>query len=163
MENLILVGMPACGKSITGVVLAKTMRKNFVDTDLLIQEREQRPLQEIIDTDGISYFKQAEEAVLLQLDADNTVISTGGSAIYYPRAIEHLKKKGRIVYLKVSLKTVEQRLNNIKTRGVAMKKGDTIEDLYKRRVPLYEKYADITIEADDLPVEETVEKIMESV
>lgn len=163
MENIILVGMPACGKSITGVVLAKTMRMNFVDTDLLIQEREQRPLQEIIDMEGISYFKDVEETVLLELDVDNTVISTGGSAIYYPRAIEHLKKKGKLVYLKVSLNTVKQRLNNIRTRGVAMEKGDTIKDLYKRRVPLYETHADIIIEADDLEVEETVEQIMKSV
>ena len=163
MENIILVGMPACGKSITGVVLAKTMRMNFVDTDLLIQEREQRPLQEIIDMEGISYVKDVEETVLLELDVDNTVISTGGSAIYYPRAIEHLKKKGKLVYLKVSLNTVKQRLNNIRTRGVAMEKGDTIKDLYKRRVPLYETHADIIIEADDLEVEETVEQIMQSV
>ena len=101
--------------------------------------------------------------MLLELDVDNTVISTGGSAIYYPRAIEHLKKKGKLVYLKVSLNTVKQRLNNIRTRGVAMEKGDTIKDLYKRRVPLYETHADIIIEADDLEVEETVEQIMKSV
>lgn len=160
MSNIILVGMPACGKSITGVVLAKTMRKGFVDTDLLIQEAEQRPLQEILNTDGIDAFKEAEERVLVNLDAENSVVSTGGSAIYYPAAMEHLKKHGKVVYLKVSLKTIEKRLNNIKTRGVAMKKGDTIADLYKRRIPLYEKYADITIEADGLEVEETVEKII---
>ena len=160
MSNLILVGMPACGKSITGVVLAKTMRKNFIDTDLLIQEKEQKPLQEIIDVKGIAYFKDAEKSVLIELEAENAVISTGGSAIYYPEAIEHLKEHGKIVYLKVSLDTVEKRLNNIKTRGVAMKKGDTIADLYARRIPLYEKYADITIEADGLAVEETVEQII---
>lgn len=162
MSNLILVGMPACGKSITGVVLAKTMRKNFIDTDLLIQEKEQKPLQEIIDKKGIAYFKEAEKRVLMELEVENAVISTGGSAIYYPEAIEHLKENGKIVYLKVSLDTVEKRLNNIKTRGVAMKKGDTIADLYARRIPLYEKYADITIEADGLAVEETVERIVGS-
>lgn len=160
MENIILVGMPACGKSITGVVLAKTMRMNFVDTDLLIQEREQKPLQQIIDEHGIEYFKQAEEAVLLELNVENTVISTGGSAIYYPKAIEHLKRNGRIVYLQVRLQTVLNRLNNIKTRGVAMEKGGTIADLYQRRVPLYEKYADITVKADGLAVEQTVEQIV---
>ncbi|MCI7302652.1 MAG: shikimate kinase [Clostridiales Family XIII bacterium] len=160
MENIILVGMPACGKSITGVVLAKTMRMNFVDTDLLIQEREQKPLQQIIDEHGIEYFKQAEEAVLLELNVENTVISTGGSAIYYPKAIEHLKRNGRIVYLQVRLQTVLNRLNNIKTRGVAMEKGDTIADLYQRRVPLYEKYADIIVKADGLAVEQTVEQIV---
>lgn len=162
MGNIVLVGMPACGKSITGVVLAKTMRKSFVDTDLLIQEKEQRSLQEIIDTDGIEYFKQAEEAVLLALQTDNTVISTGGSAIYYPKAIDHLKETGKIVYLKVSLDTVESRLDNIKTRGVAMGKDDTIADLYARRIPLYEKHADVVIEADGLEVEKTVEKIIKA-
>lgn len=163
MKNIILVGMPACGKSITGVVLAKTVRKNFVDTDLLIQEHENRPLQEIINESGLEYFKEVEEHVLLQLDADNTVVSTGGSAVYYKNAMEHLKKHGIIVYLKVSLKTVEKRLNNIKTRGVAMSKADTIEQLYERRIPLYEKYANVVIEADDLEVEQTVEKIIKAI
>lgn len=157
---MVLVGMPACGKSITGVVLAKTMRKNFVDTDLLIQEKEKRPLQDIINTDGVETFKRVEEQVLTELEIQNAVISTGGSAVYYEKAMEHLKKNGLIVYLQVSLETVEKRLNNIKTRGVAMKKGDTIADLYQRRIPLYEKYADIIIEADGLEVEETVEAII---
>ena len=163
MKNIVLVGMPACGKSITGVVLAKTVRKNFIDTDLLIQEKEKRPLQQIINEDGIQYFKQTEEEVLTELEAENAVISTGGSAIYYENAIEHLKTKGTIVYLKVSLETVEKRLNNITTRGVAMGKTDTIADLYEKRVPLYEKYADVTIEADGLEVEQTVEKIIQSI
>ena len=162
MNNIILVGMPACGKSITGVVLAKTMRKSFIDTDLLIQEREERPLQEIINEDGLNYFKRIEERVLMELEAENAVISTGGSAIYYPRAIDHLKKGGIIVYLKVSLAAIEERLDNIKTRGVAMGKGETIENLYEQRVPLYEKYADVTIEADGLAVEETVERIVQA-
>ena len=162
MNNIILVGMPACGKSITGVVLAKTMRKSFIDTDLLIQEKEERPLQEIINEEGLEYFKKAEEDVLTELEVENAVISTGGSAIYYPDAIAHLQKGGIIVYLKVSLATIEERLDNIKTRGVAMGKGETIENLYERRVPLYEKYAAVTIEADGLTVEETVEQIVQS-
>ena len=162
MNNIILVGMPACGKSITGVVLAKTMRKSFIDTDLLIQEKEERPLQEIINEEGLEYFKKAEEDVLTELEVENAVISTGGSAIYYPDAIAHLQKGGIIVYLKVSLATIEERLDNIKTRGVAMGKGETIENLYERRVPLYEKYADATIEGDGLTVEETVEQIVQS-
>lgn len=159
-ENLILVGMPACGKSISGVVLAKAMQKKFIDTDLLIQEKEKMPLQEIININGTDYFKEAEERVLLELDTENTVISTGGSAIYYPEAIKHLKEKGKIVYLKVKLSTIEERLDNITTRGVAMGKNETIADLYAKRIPLYEKYADITIEADELTVEETVERII---
>lgn len=160
MSNIVLIGMPACGKSITGVVLAKTMRKSFTDTDLLIQEREERPLQEIINESGNDYFRKVEESVLKTLDISNSVISTGGSAIYYPAAMAHLKENGIVVYLKVSLGTIEQRLNNIKTRGVTMKKGDTIASLYEERIPLYEKYADVTIEADNLTVEETVEAII---
>lgn len=162
MGNIVLIGMPACGKSVTGVVLAKTMQKGFVDTDLVIQEKEQQALQEIIDTKGMEYFKQTEEQVLKDLEVTDTVISTGGSAVYYPEAMKSLKQHGKIIYLKVSLETVEKRLDNIKTRGVAMGKGDTIEALYDQRTPLYEKYADIVIEADQLEVEKTVEQIKAS-
>lgn len=160
MSNIVLIGMPACGKSITGVVLAKTMRKSFIDTDLLIQEREERPLQDIINESGNDYFREVEELVLKTLDTSNSVISTGGSAIYYEPAMENLKRNGIVVYLKVSLKTIEERLNNIHTRGVTMKKGDTIASLYEERIPLYEKYADVTIEADGFTVEDSVEAII---
>lgn len=163
MSNVILIGMPACGKSITGVVLAKTMQKGFVDTDLLIQETEERGLQEIINESGNDYFRKVEEQVLCDLHTTNSVISTGGSAIYYDTAMKHLKECGTIVYLKVSLQTIEARLNNIKTRGVTMEKGATIATLYDERIPLYEKYADVTIEADEFTVEETVEAILKKV
>ncbi len=163
MPNVILIGMPACGKSITGVVLAKTMRKSFIDTDLLIQEKEERPLQEIINESGNDYFRKVEEEVLCSVDTSNSVISTGGSAIYYDTAMKHLKEQGTIVYLKVSLETIEARLNNIKTRGVTMEKGATIASLYEERIPLYEKYADIIIDADGFEVEDTVEAIINSV
>ena len=163
MSNVVLIGMPACGKSVTGVVLAKTLQKGFVDTDLLIQEREHRSLQTIINSEGMEYFKKIEEEVLQELEETDAVVSTGGSAVYYPAAMEHLKESGIIVYLKVSLETVEKRLNNITTRGVAMEKGDTIAELYRQRIPLYEAYADIIIEADELEVEGTVEKIQAAV
>ncbi|MCB6993167.1 shikimate kinase [bacterium 210820-DFI.6.37] len=162
MPNIVLIGMPACGKSVTGVVLAKTLQKGFVDTDLLIQERERRALQTIIDIEGMQYFKETEEQVLRELKETDAVVSTGGSAVYYPKAMEYLKERGVIVYLEVSLETVEKRLNNIKTRGVAMGKDDTIEKLYRQRIPLYERYADITIKADELEVEETVAQIKEA-
>ena len=162
MPNIVLIGMPACGKSVTGVVLAKTLQKGFVDTDLLIQERERRTLQTIIDIEGMQYFKETEEQVLRELKETDAVVSTGGSAVYYPKAMEYLKERGVIVYLEVSLETVEKRLNNIKTRGVAMGKDDTIEKLYRQRIPLYERYADITIKADELEVEETVAQIKEA-
>lgn len=160
MPNVVLIGMPACGKSTTGVILAKTMRKSFIDTDLLIQEREDRALQDIINESGNDYFREVEEDVLKNLTTANSIISTGGSAVYYPEAMKNLKKNGTVVYLKLSLETIEERLNNIHTRGVTMKEGDTIADLYMERIPLYEKYADITISADDFTVEETVEAII---
>lgn len=161
MKNIVLVGMPACGKSTIGVVLAKTMNKGFVDTDILIQQKEQKTLQEIINENGNEYFHQVEEEVLLNFDGKDYVVATGGSAIYFERAIEKFKQDGQIVYIKVSLDTILTRLNNIKTRGVTLKKGQTLSDLYEQRTPLYEKHADIIIEAENLTIEEIVEKITE--
>ena len=163
MPNVILIGMPACGKSITGVVLAKTMRKSFIDTDLLIQEKEERPLQDIINESGNDYFRKVEEEVLCSVETTNSVISTGGSAIYYDSAMKHLKEQGTVVYLKVALETIEARLDNIKTRGVTMEKGATIASLYEEQIPLYEKYADVIIEADGYEVEDNVEAIIKAV
>ena len=162
MENIILVGMPSCGKSTVGVVLAKTMNKGFVDTDILIQQREGCTLQDIINEKGNDYFHRTEEQVLLDFDEEDYVVATGGSAIYFDSAMEHFKKKGKVVYLQVSLDTVLTRLNNIKTRGVTLEKGQTLGDLYNQRIPLYEKHADIVIGADGLTVEEVVERIMEA-
>lgn len=162
MKNVILVGMPSCGKSTVGVVLAKTMNKGFVDTDILIQQAESRTLQEIIDEKGNDYFHHVEERVLLDFDGENYVVATGGSAIYFDRAMDRFKEKGLVVYIKVSLDTILERLNNIKTRGVTLEKGQTIADLFEQRVPLYEKHADLIIKADGLSVEEVVEKISES-
>lgn len=160
MNNIILVGMPSCGKSTVGVVLAKTMNKGFVDTDILIQQREGRTLQDIINTRGNDYFHQVEERVLLDFDGENYIVATGGSAIYFDRAMEKFKENGKVVYLKVSLETVLKRLKNIKTRGVTLAKGQTLENLYNQRVPLYEKHADIIVEGDGLNVEEVVERII---
>lgn len=162
MKNVVLVGMPACGKSTIGAVLAKTMNKGFMDTDLLIQQREGKTLQAIINESGNTYFRQVEEEVLLEVNVSNHVIATGGSAIYYEKAVEHFKENGQIVYIKVSLETILERLNNIKTRGVSLGEGQTLEDLYEERVPLYEKYADIIIEAENLTIEEIVERIIEA-
>ena len=162
MKNVVLVGMPACGKSTIGVVLAKTMNNGIMDTDLLIQQREGKTLQAIINESGNTYFRQVEEEVLLEVNVSNHVIATGGSAIYYEKAVEHFKENGQIVYIKVSLETILERLNNIKTRGVSLGEGQTLEDLYEERVPLYEKYADIIIEAENLTIEEIVERIIEA-
>ncbi|MBR5229206.1 MAG: shikimate kinase [Firmicutes bacterium] len=160
MSNLILTGMPGSGKSTLGVVLAKTLGMLFVDTDLLIQEKAQGKLQHIIDTEGIEAFLKLEEEVLKSVDVTNTVIATGGSAIYSDSAMQHLRSIGKVVYIKLSCEEIEKRLNNIKTRGIAMKPGETIRDLYNYRVPMYERYADITLETEGLAIEESIEKLV---
>lgn len=159
MENIILIGMPSCGKSTVGVILAKTLGIGFVDTDLIIQQREKRLLQDIIDTDGIEYFLDCEAEAVKSLDCDNCVIATGGSVVYRQDAIEHLKKNGKVIYLDVPLDEIKRRLNNISTRGIAAQKDCTIDDIYNERVALYKKYADITFALDGVSVEQTVEKI----
>ena len=161
MRNLILTGMPACGKSTLGVVLAKTLGMKFVDTDLLIQEVENCKLQEIIDERGMQEFLRIEEKVLSETEEENSIISTGGSAVYSDKAMKHLGSIGDVVYIKLSLDEIERRLNNIKTRGIAMKPGETLADLYNMRVPLYEKYADITIETEGMGIEESIEVLIE--
>lgn len=161
-RNVVLTGMPGCGKSVTGVVLAKSLNKSFVDTDLLIQEREGRSLQDIINKDGTERFKEIEREVLVSLDTENTVIATGGSAVYYPDAMEHLREGGDIIYIEAPLEVIEKRLKNIKTRGVAMEKGQSIAELYASREPLYRKYADITVMTDRGSVERTVEKMIDA-
>jgi len=160
MSNIVLIGMPACGKSTVGVILAKTVGKNFIDTDLLIQEKEGALLQEIINEKGNDYFKNMEQTILSNLQAQNAVISTGGSAVYYEEAMEHLRKSGKIIYLKLPLSVIESRLDNIGTRGITMAKGDTLESLYQRRAALYEKEADVVLESEGMTVEETVEEIL---
>ena len=161
MRNLILTGMPSCGKSTLGVVLAKTLGMKFVDTDLLIQEVQNCKLQEIIDERGMQEFLRIEEKVLSEIEVENSIISTGGSAVYSDKAMKHLGSIGDVVYIKLSLDEIERRLNNIKTRGIAMKPGETLADLYNMRVPLYEKYADITIETEGMGIEESIEVLIE--
>ena len=160
MKNIILIGMPACGKSVTGVILAKSLKMNFIDADLLIQERAGKSLQDIINADGIETFKSIEEEVLNAINVKNTVIATGGSAVYYDSAMRHLKENGVVVYIEASLATINKRLKNIRTRGVAMEKGQTIDSLYEMRVPLYEKYADCTVRSHRYRAENTVEDII---
>ena len=160
MKNIILIGMPACGKSVTGVILAKSRKMNFIDADLLIQERAGKSLQDIINADGIETFKSIEEEALNAINVKNTVIATGGSAVYYDSAMRHLKENGVVVYIEASLATIKKRLKNISTRGVAMEKGQTIDSLYEMRVPLYEKYADCTVRSHRYRAENTVEDII---
>lgn len=159
MENLILIGMPGVGKSTVGVVLAKTLGYSFLDTDLLIQMREKMLLQEIVDRIGVKEFIQLEGKFLCSLTAERSVISTGGSAVYSEEAMLHLQKLGRRVYLRLPLDELERRVDNITTRGLAMEKGQCFSDLYAERVPLYEKYADITVDCTGLSVEHCISEI----
>ena len=139
--------MPGAGKSTVGVLLAKSLGKRFVDTDLEIQNNAGRKLQEIIDADGIEKFLKTEEQVLLQLDCRNSVIATGGSAVYSEKGMKKLAQNGITVFLNVPFEEIERRINNITTRGIAMKNDETLKELYAERMPLYKKYADITVAA----------------
>lgn len=159
-NNVILIGMPASGKSTVGVVLAKTLGMGFVDTDLLIQNNEGKLLQDIIDQKGLKAFLDAEQRAILSLDCKNTVVATGGSAVLVPKAMTHLKSIGKVFYLYVDCDILEKRLNDIETRGIACEKGETPCDIFKARKPFYEKYADITIKTANNNVEETVEEIL---
>ena len=157
--NILLIGMPGCGKSTVGVLLAKVMQYTFTDCDLLIQKRCGMRLQEIINKKGLKEFLKAEEETLCEINEDGTVIATGGSAVYSEKAMKHLKDNAVTVYLSLPLNELENRLTNIKTRGVAMENGTTLKQLYDERTPLYEKYADIVIETTGLQLEETVESV----
>lgn len=159
--NIVLIGMPGCGKSTIGVLLAKAMLFDFVDTDLVIQNKYGKSLCDIIDQEGLEGFKAIENEILSALKYQNCVIATGGSAVYGSKAMENLKKQGKITYLKLSPEDISTRIKNITTRGVVIKKGDTINDLYAERAPLYEKYADITIDCTGLTVEECVKAVLD--
>lgn len=161
-SNIGLIGMPGAGKSTVGVLLAKAAGMPFVDTDLLIQEREGLLLQEIIDNHGLEYFLQAEEEVVLSLRVKNHVIATGGSVIYSGRALEHLREGGFLFYLKLSLGEIGTRISNITTRGLAMSGGQSLKDLYEERVPLYEQNADAVVDCRDKHIEQVVEEIRDA-
>ncbi len=160
MKNIVLIGMPGAGKSTVGVLLAKSMLMNFCDTDLLIQNSTGKSLCDIINSDGIENFIKLEENTICNYEYSNAVVATGGSAVYGEKAMDKLRKNGKIVYLKVSPDELNSRVNNIHTRGIAMKEGTTLAELYIERAPLYEKYADVTIECDNLSPEECVENII---
>lgn len=158
-ENIVLIGMPGSGKSTSGVLLAKSLGLSFLDTDLLIQQQEGMLLQEIADTAGFSGFVEIEEKVISRLQATNCVISTGGSAVYGEKSMAHLKNIGILVFLDVSFPEIMRRIQNISARGIALKEGQSLENLYEERRPLYEKYADMTVTGDDKTIEELVTEI----
>lgn len=155
-DNIVLIGMPGVGKSTVGVILAKVLGFQFVDADLLIQEQEGKLLREIIAEVGTDGFIAVENRVNSEIDCSHSVIATGGSVVYGAEAMEHLKEIGTVVYLNVSFPVLEKRLSDIKGRGVVLKDGQTLYDLYMERTPLYEKYADVSVCEDGLDVEQTV-------
>ena len=152
MKNIILIGMPGVGKSTIGVILAKVVGYQFLDADLLIQKSEGKLLKDIIAEKGTEGFIQVENRVNSRIEAENAIIATGGSVVYGKEAMEHLKSIGTVVYLKQSLPVLEKRLRNIRNRGVVLKKGQTLKDLYRERTALYEKYADVTVDEYGLDI-----------
>ncbi|OGO79764.1 MAG: shikimate kinase [Clostridiales bacterium GWC2_40_7] len=158
-SNIILIGMPGAGKSTIGVILAKAVKRPFIDTDLLIQQQENRFLQDIINNDGLKAFIKIEESIITGINAENHIIATGGSAIYSKAAMEHLQNRGIIVYLDLKLFQIQRRIKNIKNRGIALKDGQSLESLYKERAPLYKSYADIVIDCSHKHIETIVDEI----
>ena len=162
MKNIVLIGMPGVGKSTIGVILAKELGYQFVDADLLIQKQEKRLLKEIISEEGIEGFIAIENQVNASIEANRTVIATGGSVVYGREAMQHLGEIATVIYLKLSYKALRKRLGNLKNRGVVLRDGQTLKDLYEERVVLYEKYADITIDEENKNLEETLQSIVDS-
>ena len=159
-SNIVLIGMPGVGKSTIGVILAKILAYHFLDSDLVIQEREGRRLHQIISEEGTEGFLKIENNVNASLNVERTIIATGGSAIYGKEAMEHLKEIGEVVYLKADYETIEKRLGNLEKRGVALKNGQTLKDLYEERTKLYELYADVTVDEKGLGTEETIGAVL---
>ena len=161
-SNVILIGMSGAGKSTLGVLLAKALGMSFADTDILIQRREGMKLQEIIDLRGSEAFLRCEEELLCSLELSDTVIATGGSAVYSEKGMSHLKKKGTAVYLRVEKQEILRRLTDITTRGIVRKGTESIAQLYDEREPLYVGFADLTLDCTGRSVERCVEELVKA-
>ncbi|PLX99097.1 MAG: shikimate kinase [Desulfuromonas sp.] len=158
-SNIILIGMPGAGKSTIGVILAKRIGFDFIDTDLLIQRLSGKSLQTIINEDGLDHFRRVEEEVLLGLETDRTVIATGGSAVYSPEAMQHLKKNGLAVFINTPLQTLQTRIADMSTRGMVISPGESFTELFIERNPLYHKYADRTVNSHSKTIEIIADEI----
>lgn len=159
-SNIVLIGMPGVGKSTIGVVLAKVLGYDFIDADLVIQEKEKKLLREIIAEVGAEGFIEVENRINSSIEAEHSIIATGGSVVYGAEAMAHLKEIGTILYLKLPYEELQKRLRDIKGRGVVLKDGQTLKDLYDERVPLYEKYADLIVDEERCSIEQTMDKIL---
>ena len=159
--NITLIGMPASGKSSVGIVLAKRLGKKFVDTDIVIQERYGKLLKELIKEYGDDGFRKIEDEVNASLDVTNSIISPGGSVVYGTKAMEHLKEISVVIYLELSYTAIKSRLGDLRERGITLKEGQTLKDLYLERTPLYEKYADITVNEMKKTLANTIDEICE--
>ncbi len=159
-SNIVLIGMPGCGKSTVGVVLAKNLGYRFMDVDLVIQETEGKLLSEILDEEGFAGFVAAEERACLSIVTDKTVIATGGSAVYGEEGMMHLSDIGTVIYIRLGFDEIEHRLGDLHKRGVAMKQGMTLKDLYEERTPLYERYANLVIDGEGKLLREIVTEIV---
>ena len=160
-NNIVLIGMPGAGKSTVGVVLAKVVGYKFVDSDLVIQEQQGKLLHELITEHGLDGFLEIENQTNASLDMTKAIIATGGSVIYGNEAMEHLREIGLVVYLKLSLESIADRLGDLQQRGVALKEGFGLKELYEERIPLYEKYADLVIDCENKSIREITEEIAE--
>ncbi|TYQ14909.1 UNVERIFIED_CONTAM: shikimate kinase [Acetivibrio alkalicellulosi] len=162
-SNIALIGMPGCGKSTIGILLAKTMRKDFIDTDLLIQQKHGNLLQDIIDNEGLKQFLAYEEKVVVDIDVKNHVIATGGSVIHSNAGLNHLKRDSILIYLQLRFDEIDSRIKNISSRGIAMEKGGSLIELFNKRVPLYEKHGDIIINCSNKHMEDIISEIKDRV
>lgn len=160
-DNLIFIGMPAVGKSTVGVVIAKRLGYHFIDTDIVIQEKEGKLLKEIIEEKGVEGFLEVEDRINSEIDVQHAVISPGGSVVYCENAMKHYRQIGTVIYLQASYETISKRLKNARKRGVVLKEGQTLKNLYDERVMLFETYADITVCEDGLDLEETIQIILD--
>jgi shikimate kinase len=163
VRNIILIGLPGAGKSTIGVILAKIMGMNFIDTDILMQENTGRLLQEIIDKEGAAAFLEIEEKTICSLHATHTVIATGGSVVFSEKAMAHLKTGGIVIYLEISYGEMLHRLKDITTRGIVLNAGQSLREMHDQRIPLYEKYAEIRVDCSDELFERTVENIVHEI
>lgn len=147
-NNIVLIGMPGAGKSTVGVVLAKMLGLEFIDADIVIQKKTKKKLYELLDEHGLDGFREIEDDINYAISPENAIVATGGSAVYCRRAMEHYKENAYVVYIRISCEELKNRLADLHQRGVAIKPGETLEDLYSERLPLYEQYADITVDSD---------------